>query len=183
VWPVEQATFALGCKRYGLDTHADRIVEAQLAAAAASPGGRPPEAFSGHPRTSDMEPVPYPGANSPQAWSASAFVQLVQISLGLYPFAPLRMLAIVRPRLPAGVDELVIRSVRVGRAAVDLRFRRRGDGSAEWSVLHRRGSLLVVPMWPPGAEPDGPFERMEKLALGVAPGRLARAARLAFGLD
>ena len=183
VWPVEQATFALGCKRYGLDAHADRIVEAQLAAAAASPGGRVPEAFSGHPRTDGHEPVPYPRANSPQAWSASAIVQLVQITLGLYPFAPLRMLSIVRPRLPEGVDELVLRSVRVGRATVDLRFRRRDDGSADWAVVRRQGPLLVVPMWPPEAEPANLFEGLEKLALGVAPGRLARAARLAFGLD
>ena len=183
VWPVEQATFALGCKRYGLDDHVDRIVRAQLDAAAASPDGRPPEAFSGHARTPGGAPVPYPGANSPQAWSASALVQLVQISLGLYPFAPLRMLSVVRPRLPEGVNELVLRSVRVGRAEVDLRFRRRDDGSAAWSVLRRRGSLLVVPMWPPTAEPDGPLEGLEKLAVGVAPGRLARAARLAFGLD
>jgi glycogen debranching enzyme len=182
VWPVEQATFALGCKRYGLDAHADRIVEAQLSAAAASPGGRVPEAFTGHPRTAGREPLPYPGANSPQAWSASAIVQLVQISLGLYPFAPLRMLSIVRPRLPAGVDELLLRSVRVGRATVDLRFRRRDDGSADWAVVRRQGPLLVVPMWPPESEPADLFERLGKLALGVAPGRLARAARLAVGL-
>jgi glycogen debranching enzyme len=183
VWPVEQATFALGCKRYGLDAHVDRIVEAQLAAAVASPGGRVPEAFSGHPRTAGLDPVPYPGANSPQAWSASAFVQLLQISLGLYPFAPLRMLAVVRPRLPEGVDEVVLRSVRVGPAAVDLRFRRRDDGSAEWSVLRRRGPLLVLPMWPPTAEPDGLLEGLQQLGVRVAPGRLARAARLAFDLD
>jgi hypothetical protein len=119
----------------------------------------------------------------PQAWSASAIVQLVQITLGLYPFAPLRMLAIVRPRLPEGVDELVLRSVRVGRATVDLRFRRRDDGSAEWAVVRRHGPLVVVPMWPPEAEPANLFEGLEKLALGVMPGRLARAARIAVGLD
>jgi hypothetical protein len=95
----------------------------------------------------------------------------------------LRMLSVVRPRLPEGVDELVLRSVRVGRATVDLRFRRRDDGSAAWSVLRRRGPLLVVPMWPPTAEPDGLLEQLEKFAVGVAPGRLARAARFAFGLD
>ena len=41
VWPVENATFALGFKRYGLDDHVDRLVSAVLGAAAASPG-RPP---------------------------------------------------------------------------------------------------------------------------------------------
>ena len=36
VWPVEQATFALGFKRYGLDGHPNRLVDAVLAAAVAS---------------------------------------------------------------------------------------------------------------------------------------------------
>ena len=56
-------------------------------------------------------------------------------------------------------------------------------GSADWAVVRRRGPLLVVPMWPPEAEPANLFEGLEKLALGVAPGRLVRAARIAVGLD
>src|SRR5206468_10746332 len=100
VWPVEQATFALGFKRYGLNDHLDRLVNGMFDAAFASPDGRLPEAISGFSRADVPAPVPYPAANAPQAWSASAFVQLVQIMLGLYPFAPLGVLAIVRPRLP-----------------------------------------------------------------------------------
>ena len=153
VWPVEQATFALGCKRYGLDAHVDRLVAALLAAARHSPGGRLPEALSGHARRAGEEPLPYPGANSPQAWSASALVQMLQITLGLYPFAPLATLAVVRPRLPEGIEELTLRRVRVGNGVVDLRFRRRGDGGADWDVVRRRGPLLVVPVGPPRATP------------------------------
>jgi hypothetical protein len=125
--------------------------------------------------------LPYPGANSPQAWSASALVQMLQITLGLYPFAPLRTLAIVRPRLPEGVPELVLRRLRVGAAVVDLRFVRRDDGSADWKVLQRRGRLLVVPVAPPAAEPDGIAEALGRGVLRSVPGRLARAARLALG--
>jgi glycogen debranching enzyme len=181
VWPVEQATFALGFKRYGLDAHVDRLVDALLTAAQHSPGGRLPEALSGHARIAGEEPLPYPGANSPQAWSASALVQMLQITLGLYPFAPLRTLAVVRPRLPEGVDELILRRLRVGRANVDLRFRRRSDGSADWDVLRRDGALLVVPVAPPAGEPEGIIEGFERLVLRAAPGRLVRAARLALG--
>src|SRR5204863_3239881 len=130
VWPVEQATFALGFKRYGLDAHVDRLVEAMLRAAAASPHGRLPEALSGHGSDDVSTPVPYPAANAPQAWSASALVQLVQVMLGLYPFAPLHVLAVVRPRLPSWLPNLTLRGVRVGRATVDLSFERRSDGSA-----------------------------------------------------
>ena len=183
VWPVEQATFALGFKRYGLDDHADRLVDSVLNAAVLSPDQRLPEALSGHARDVVETPVPYPNANSPQAWSASALVQVVQIMLGLYPFAPLRMLAIVRPRLPAWCPELTLRRLRVGRATVDLRFERRDDGSARWRVLRRDGSLLVVPAGPP----DDPFggnwlERVERRLLPAIPGRLARAGRIALGL-
>ena len=44
---------------------------------------RLPEALSGLSRDESPEPVPYPESNSPQAWSASATIQLVQILLGI----------------------------------------------------------------------------------------------------
>jgi hypothetical protein len=118
----------------------------------------------------------------PQAWSSSALVQLVQIMLGLYPFAPLRILAVVRPRLPAWAPELTVTGLRVGAAVVDLRFRRRPDGSASWRVVRRRGPLIVVGAGPPdNVGNDSLLERLELGALGRAPGRLARAARIAIG--
>src|SRR3712207_9347036 len=40
VWPVEQATFALGLRRYGLDDLADRLIEGMLTAALAAPDRR-----------------------------------------------------------------------------------------------------------------------------------------------
>lgn len=183
VWPVEQATFALGMKRYGLDDQAGRLAVAVLEAAAACPSGRLPEALTGHDRAAFPRPLRYPAANSPQAWSTSATVQLVQAMLGIYPFAPLRLLALVRPRLPESLPELTLRRLRVGRASVDLRFRRRADGSAAVSVLRRRGRLVVVPAGPPQAPLDrlSPTERLSRLALDHAPGRLARVARIALG--
>jgi glycogen debranching enzyme len=183
VWPVEQATFALGFKRYGLDGHADRLAEAVLDAAVASADGRLPEVLTGHARDEVPSPQPYPGATVPQAWSASAVVQLVQIMLGLYPFAPLGILAIVRPRLPAWLPELTLRRLRVGSATVDLRFERRGDGSAAWSVVRRRGRLLVVPAGPPNDVGGGTaLESVELEAVRRMPGRLVRAARIGIGL-
>jgi glycogen debranching enzyme len=185
VWPVEQATFALGCKRYGLDDHADRLVQATLEAAAASPEGRLPEALTGHDRAPGIGPAPYPSACVPQAWSASAVLQLLQTSLGLYPFAPLRVLALVRPRLPGSMPEVTLRNLRVGRATIDIRFQRRSDGSAGHKVLRRRGALLVVEAAPPAdASGSRPWIEGAQLAgLRLAPGRLVRAARIAFGLE
>ena len=183
VWPVEQATFALGFKRYGLDAHVDRLVEAMLRAAAASPHGRLPEALSGHGSDDVSTPVPYPAANAPQAWSASALVQLVQVMLGLYPFAPLHVLAVVRPRLPPWLPNLTLRGVRVGRATVDLNFERRSDGSARLtSKTH--GRLIVVGAGPPNdVGRGGTLEALEREVLRHAPGRLARAFRIGTGLD
>jgi len=80
---------------------------------------------------------------SPQAWSAGATVQFVQILLGLYPFAPARTLAIVRPRLPEWLPALTVRRLRVGDAAVSLLFERQQDGSTAGEVIDREGLQFV----------------------------------------
>jgi glycogen debranching enzyme len=182
VWPVENATFALGFKRYGLDDHVDRLARALLEATAGLPGLRLPELIGGQSRSDVPYPVAYPEANCPQAWSASATIQLVQIMLGIYPFAPMRLLALVRPRLPAGVEEVTIHNLRVGDATVSLRFRRRADGSAAHEVIRRSGTLLVAEAPPPDGAPADVGESVAALATRHAPGRLARAARLAVGI-
>ena len=186
VWPVENATFALGLKRYGLDDHLDRLAAAMLESAAMSPEGRLPEALTGHRREPHVPPTPYPGACSPQAWSASAVVQTLQLMLGLYPFASLRMLAVIRPRLPRWVPELTVRNVRVGAATVDLHFKRNPDGSASHKVERKDGALLVTAAGPPTNARGTPapwWEQVERALLKRAPGRLVRAARIAVGLD
>jgi glycogen debranching enzyme len=184
VWPVEQATFALGMKRYGLDAQALRLVDGMLAAAARFRDLRLPELLSGLGRDESEQPVPYPDSNSPQAWSASATIQLVQIMLGFYPFAPLGLLAVVRPTLPSGVDSLTIRRLRIGDATVALRFERDEDGKARHTVLEQEGHLLVVEAPPPqDVGPSGAVDSMKTWALEHAPGRTARAIRIALGLE
>jgi glycogen debranching enzyme len=183
VWPVENATFALGFKRYGLDDHLDRLAAGLFDAASHFYGCRLPEAFGGHGREESPLPTLYPGANCPQAWSASAVVQLVQTLLGLYPFAPAKMLALVRPRLPAWLDAVTLRRIRVGEALVSIRFERAADGTTGHEVIERQGDLLVVAMPPPNDLETGQESWMERLAewgLQHAPGRIARAARIAL---
>jgi glycogen debranching enzyme len=186
VWPVENATFALGLKRYGLDDHLDRLATAVFVSAAAMPEARLPEALTGHRREPHVAPTPYPNACSPQAWSASAVVSTLQLLLGLYPFAPLHALAVIHPRLPQSIPELTLRTVRVGRATVDLRFTRRPDGTASYKVLGTDGPLRVLPAGPPATAAGGHaswLELAERAVLARAPGRLVRAARIATGLE
>ncbi|HEX6965317.1 MAG TPA: amylo-alpha-1,6-glucosidase, partial [Gemmatimonadaceae bacterium] len=185
VWPVENATFALGLKRYGLDEHVERLVSAMLDASMHFEALRLPEALAGHARSADEPPTFYPQANAPQAWSASAIVQLIQVQLGLIPFAAANMLALVRPRLPPWLPDVVLRRVRVGDAVVSLRFLRNADGSAAHEVLDRDGSLHVLEV-PPPADLDRGREhllgRLERWLVEHAPGTTARALRIAIGL-
>ena len=184
VWPVEQATFALGMKRYGFDADAERLVTAQLQAASHFRDARLPEAIGGHGSEERRLPVAYPSANVPQAWSASAVIQFVQILLGLYPFAPLAMIALIRPRLPEWLPTLTVRNVRVGDARISLRFERAADGNAHHTVLERSGRLLVVTAPPPsGATPEGFAESAKRWVIEHAPGPQMRALRIALGVE
>jgi glycogen debranching enzyme len=183
VWPVENATIALGFKRYGLDAQLDQLLDGMFAAIAHCRALRLPEALTGHDRRAVPTPLPYPGSQSPQAWSASATVQLLQVMLGLYPFAPAAVLGLVRPRLPAWLPEVTLRGLRVGQATVTLRFERDADGSARHTVIDQVGRLHIVEVPPPDAVAgdDGVVPRLLAWAVDHAPGRAARALRIAMG--
>jgi glycogen debranching enzyme len=184
VWPVENATFALAFKRYGLEDHLARLVGALFDAAGNFRAFRLPELLGGHDRALAVTPTLYPRANSPQAWSASAAVQLVQAMLGLYPFAPGRVLSLIRPTLPEWLPELELHGLRVGDATVSLRFFRDRAGRTRHEVLSREGTLRVMAAPPPNA--DGTLRRGEAaraFALRHAPGHVAEVARLGMGFS
>jgi hypothetical protein len=128
-------------------------------------------------------PIPYPGACSPQAWSASATIQIVQMMLGLYPFAAAGVLALVRPRLPAFVPSLTLKDLRVGDATLSLRFERAADGSAHAEVVARSGRVRLVEMPPPDEieRGSGAWTEVKAWALEHAPGATAQEIRLALG--
>lgn len=183
VWPVENATFALGFKRYGLSDHLDRLAAGLFEAVAHFRNSRLPEALGGHGREETPIPTAYPRSNAPQAWSASAMVQLVQTLLGIYPFAPAHVVALVRPHLPEWLPVVTVRNIRVGDATLSLRFERTRDGATAFDVIDRRGTLFVVEMPPPqDAEASQTWdEGVRSWLLERAPGRLASALRLALG--
>jgi hypothetical protein len=130
--------------RYGLHERVEQIARAQFEAAALFDFFRLPELFSGHARDDDHPfPAVYPNANTPQAWSSSTLYSLLQAMLGLYPYAPLKML-IVDPHLPEWLPEITLRDLRVGRAKITLHFRRRRNGASTYKVLEQRGKLHVI---------------------------------------
>ncbi len=186
VWPVENATFALGFKRYGLDEHLHALAAGLFEAVAHFRNSRLPEALGGHGRDETPIPTAYPRSNAPQAWSASAMVQLVQTLLGIYPFAPAHVVALVRPHLPEWLPAVTVRNVRVGDATLSLRFERRRDGATAFDVIDKRGTLFVVEMPPPqdaDASSQSWDEGVRSWLLERAPGRFASALRLALGYD
>lgn len=186
VWPVENATFALGMKRYGLDKQAERLITAQLEAAAQFESARLPEALGGHDRGSQALLSVYPGANSPQAWSAGAIVLMVQTMLGVLAFAPAELLALVRPRLPRWIDWIELRRLRVGSAVVSLRFERGADGHAKVTVLEKKGKLRVLTVAPPRdltPSRESWLDHLKTWGLEHVPGKTARLLRIAVGIE
>ncbi len=171
IWPVEQATFVAGFMRYGLHRHAERLARATFETAALFDAYRLPELFCGHPRNqSHPFPAMYPQANSPQAWSASAVLCIVQALLGLYPYAPLNLL-MVDPHLPDWLPELTLRDLRVGRSRITIRFFRTSDGESDYSVLDAHGPLRVLRQPSPWSLTATFGERFADLAGSAMPGR------------
>jgi hypothetical protein len=106
--------------------------------------------------------------------------------IGLYPFAPAHVVALVRPRLPEWLPAVTIRNVRVGSATASIRFERQRDGATAFDVIESRGPLVVVEMPPPqDTNPSSQTwdEGVKNWLLERVPGRLASALRLALGIS
>ncbi len=143
IWPVENATIAMGLRRYGFDEESNQIVKGIFDAASLFPLCRLPEAIGGHPRD-DQHPHPgiFPEAEAPQAWSASAIAWLVQAMLGLWTYAPLHVL-ILDPNLPEWLPELTLRGLQVKDSHVSVRFKRK-ENQTRFEVLEKEGTAHVL---------------------------------------
>lgn len=171
VWPVEQGSFALGFARYGLHEYVERIGRAVFDAASLFPFYRLPELFSGHPRD-EQHPFPaiYPNANSPQAWSASTAFSLLQSMIGIYPYAPLKML-FVDPRLPEWLPELTVENLQIGEANLKIHFYRKENGTSDYEIQTQRGTVHVVRQPSPWSLTAHFAERMKDILTSFLPGK------------
>ncbi len=170
VWPVENATFALGMKRFGFSKQCNAVAKGIFDSAALFEHHRLPETLGGHPRDhKHPHPGIYPDACAPQGWSASAIAWLIQAMLGLWTYAPLK-LVMLDPELPEWLPDLTIRDLYVGESRVTIRFHRQKDGATDYKVLERKGLVHVVRQPLPGALNTGVGKRAKSLLGSLLPG-------------
>jgi len=127
IWPHDNALIALGLARYGLKQSVETLFEGLFRAGTYMDHRRLPELFCGFPRQRGHGPTLYPVACAPQAWASATPFALLAASLGL-EFDPFQNeIRLCNPRLPAFLDTVMLRSLRLGSSLVDLEVRRHGD--------------------------------------------------------
>jgi glycogen debranching enzyme len=144
VWPCFTALTARGLARHGLTAPAHTLARALFEATLIFEGHRLPEVFGGHPRDAHHpHPGLYPNACSPQAWSAGAVILLVDTLVGLKPAAPMGA-ALLEPKLPDWLPEVVLRNVALGAGRIDFRVWREPNGASRCEILSNTSGLRLV---------------------------------------
>lgn len=87
VWPHDSALAAAGLMRYGFVAEAQRLAIGLLEASTHFDASMP-ELFCGFDSSEFAQPVPYPTACQPQAWSSAAPLSLLRTLLRLDPDVP-----------------------------------------------------------------------------------------------
>ena len=146
IWPHDNALIALGFARYGLKQPIETLFTGLFQAGTYMDHRRLPELFCGFQRQHGHGPTLYPVACAPQAWAAATPFALLQACLGLEfdPFS--NEIRLSNPRLPAFLDEVMLRNLQLGPSYVDLRVRRhnqtisldtpRISGGIQVSIVH-----------------------------------------------
>ena len=143
VWPHDNGLIAMGFARYGLRPEAARVFEAMFEAATYQDLRRLPELFCGFIRRMHRGPTAYPVACTPQAWAAATPFGLLSACLGLDIAYGQGEIRFSEPHLPAFLDELVLRRIRLGASRVDVRLRRDGN-DVTVTTLAREGHAKIV---------------------------------------
>jgi glycogen debranching enzyme len=166
VWPHDNAIFAVGLRRYGLDRPFLRVFEGLLDVASVLPDYRLPELFAGFSRVDYEDPVPYPVACSPQAWAAGSLPWMLIAGLGIIPDSLHGTLRIRRPSLPRHINRVALENLRVGDARVNLLFERvaQNRDSVALTDVKVDGQLDVVLEIPRATGPDGLIGREKSRA-------------------
>ncbi len=145
VWPHDNALIAMGLARYGHREAVLAIFGGLTEAALYDEFRRLPELFCGFSRRRKRGPTSYPVACAPQAWAAAAPFALVAAATGLDLDHETGGVRLDKPALPAFLDDLVLRDVRVAGSRLDLKLSRSG-GDVTTEVTRREGKagLTIV---------------------------------------
>lgn len=146
VWPHDNAIIGYGLSHYGNNDEIHTLMKAFLDASAAEHQDRLPELFCGFIRRPGVGPTPYPVACAPQAWATTVVFALLQASLGLTIDAAGRCVQCDHPSLPAWLDHVTVRNMRVGDGTIDLRFVRH-ELTVSVRVLRRDSGIAVQSIW------------------------------------
>jgi glycogen debranching enzyme len=142
IWPHDNALIALGLARYGLKREIEKLFTGMFDAATYMDLRRLPELFCGFQRLRGGGPTLYPVACNPQAWSSATPFSLLEASLGLEFDTQRNEIRLRNPRLPAFLDEVILRKLQLGQSSIDLKIRRR-DEVAAVEVLRSEGNIQV----------------------------------------
>lgn len=144
IWPHDNALIAAGFARYGLRDAAARILMGLFDASLFFDLHRLPELFCGFPRRTGQSPTLYPVACAPQAWASGSVFLLLESCLGLRVLGSQRKIAFSNPFLPASLQQVSIRNLRVGEACVDLLAVRHDEGDVGINVVRRKGTVEIM---------------------------------------
>ncbi|NED94288.1 amylo-alpha-1,6-glucosidase [Phytoactinopolyspora alkaliphila] len=120
IWPHDSAIGVAGLARSGHSEGARRLADGLLETAEAFEW-RLPELLGGMGSDEIGQPVPYPVACSPQAWSAAVPLLLLRTMLRLEPDVPAGVVRIAPILDPA--EEMVVRGIPIGDGRLSLRVR------------------------------------------------------------
>jgi glycogen debranching enzyme len=143
VWPHDNAVIAMGFSRYGNKQGAARILSGLFEASVYLDLHRMPELFCGFRQRPHEGPTLYPVACAPQAWAAGAVYMLLAACLGLDVDATRSRIVFDRPVMPAVLDRITIRNLRVGAAVTDVILENHHDDVGV-HLERRDGPLEVV---------------------------------------
>ena len=142
IWPHDNALIALGLARYGLKRPLEQVFEGLFHAATYMDLRRLPELFCGFRREKRRGPTLYPVACAPQAWASATPFTLLEAVLGLEFDAQRGEIRLRNPRLPAFLNNVVLRDLQLGSSSVDLSVHRHGE-EVSLEVLRTRGRIQV----------------------------------------
>lgn len=140
VWPHDNALIALGFARYGFKRSVGQVMKGLFEAATYMDLRRLPELFCGFQRERRRGPTLYPVACAPQAWASATPFSLIGAALGLEFRPQTSEIHLRNPRLPAFLDEVILRNLQVGESSIDLKVRRHAD-DVSLEVLQARGKI------------------------------------------